>query len=120
MPSEYLSLADLASAQEEDVREYLFPGDESKKVRVKSVTVNRMREYHTSAKKGGSIERRAQCALLAESIVGLDNLPLWTADQLYDIAGKTKTRWFTALVKLVSTHNGSEDEVNVAEKTEKN
>jgi len=116
----YLSLDDLTAAQEQDVKEYFLPCDPSKKVRVKSVSVNRMREYHESAKKGGSVERRAQCALIAESVVGIDNAPLWTAEALYNAAGKTNTRFFTSLVKLVSTHNGSEDEVNVAEEIEKN
>jgi hypothetical protein len=114
--SNYLSLEDLTAAQEQDVKEYLLPCDTSKKVRVKSVSVNRMREYHESAKKGGSVERRAQCALISESVVGIDNQPLWTADQLYNSAGKTNTRFFTALVKLVSTHNGADDDVEEVEK----
>ena len=112
-PSEtYLSLDDLTAAQEQDVREYLMPCDTSKKVRIRSVSVNRMREYQDSAKKGGAVERRAQCALIADSVVGLDNKPIWNADSLYNAAGKTNTRWFMALVKLVATHNGSDDEVN--------
>lgn len=111
----FLSLDDLTAAQEEDVTQYDFPCDPSKKVRVKSATVNRMRQYHESAKKGGSTERMAQCALIAESVVGLDNKPMFTADQLYKAVGTIKTRWFTALVKLVSKHNGAEDEVNESE-----
>lgn len=117
---DYLSLTDLTSAQEEDIKEYLMPADPTKKVRIKSVTVNRMRQYQEAARKGGSVERRAQCALIADSIVGLDNQTLWTADQLYDIAGKTQTRWFSGLIRLVSAHNGHDDEVNAAEETEKN
>ncbi len=119
---QYLSLSDLTESQEEDVREYLLPCDPSKKVRVRSVSTNRMREYQEAAKKGGSVERRAQCALLAESVVGLDNKPLWTTDQLYNVAGKCRTRWFMSVVKLVAKHNGSEDEVEEvkAEEIEKN
>ena len=111
-PSEtYLSLDDLTAAQEQDVREYLMPSDPSKKVRVRSVSKNRMTEYQEAAKKGGAVERRAQSALIADSIVGLDNKPIWTADQLYNAAGKTNTRFFMALVKLVASHNGADDEV---------
>jgi hypothetical protein len=118
----YLSLSDLAAAQEEDVREYFLPCDPQKKVRVRSVSTNRMREYQEAAKKGGSVERRAQCALLSESVVGLDNKPLWTTDELYNVAGKARTRWFMSVVKLVARHNGSDDEVEEvkAEETEKN
>lgn len=112
-PSEsYLSLDDLTAAQECDVREYLLPCDPSKKVRVRSVSVNRMREYQEAAKKGGSVERRAQCSLIADSVVDLDNKPIWNADALYNAAGKTNTRFFMALVKLVASHNGGDDEVN--------
>lgn len=120
--SEYLSLTDLAAAQEEDVREYLMPNDPSKRVRVRSVSVNRMRQYQESARKGGAVERRAQCAMIADSVVGLDNKPLWTEDQLYGVAGKAQTRWFMALVKLVAAHNGGDDEVQEAqtEEIEKN
>lgn len=109
--SDYLSLDDLSAAQEEDVKEYRMPGNEAKKVRVRSVSVNRMRQYHESAKKGGATERMAQCALIADSLVGLDNKPICTADQLYKVSGTTQTRFFTALVKLVSIHNGADDEV---------
>ena len=119
---EYVSLEDLSAAQEEDVREYFLPCDQSKKVRVRSVSVNRMREYQEAAKKGGSVERRAQCALIADSVVGLDNKPIWNADAIYNAAGKAQTRWFMALVKLVAAHNGGDDEVQEAkaEEIEKN
>lgn len=118
----YLSLEDLTAAQEEDVREYFLPCDPSKKVRIRSVSVNRMREYQEAAKKGGPTERRAQCSLIADSVVGTDNKPIWTAEQLYAIAGKAQTRFFMALVKLVATHNGGQDEVLEAklEEAEKN
>jgi len=116
----YLSANDLIAAQEMDVKEYFLPCDPTKKVRVKLVPVTRMREYHEAAKKGGAVERRAQCALIAESVVGIDNSPLWTADDLYNVAGKISTRFFTSLIKVVSTHNGSDDEVNAVEEIEKN
>lgn len=122
MSSEYLSLADLNSAQEQDVKEYFLPCDTSKKVRIKSVSVNRMRDYQQAAAKGGTVERRAQCALIADSVVGIDNQPIWSADDLYNAAGKTQTRFFMALVKLVAAHNGGDDEVTEAraEDMEKN
>jgi hypothetical protein len=118
MSSEYLSLSDLEAAQEQDVREYYLPCDNSKKVRIRSVSVERMRQYQEQAKKGGSSERRGQCALIADSVVGLDNKPIWSADDLYNAAGKSQTRWFMALVKLVSTHNGGDDEVTEAKAEE--
>lgn len=119
---EYLKLEDLETAQEVDVREYFLPCDPSKKVRIASVSVQRMREYQEACRKGGSAERRAQANLIADSVVGTDNKPLWTGAQVYETAGKTKTRWFMALVKLVSVHNGAEDEVleAQAEELEKN
>lgn len=122
MSGDYLTLDDLTSAQEEDVKEYFLPCDPSKKVRVKSVSMNRMREYQESAKKGGAVERRAQCALIADSVVGLDNKPIWTTDALYNAAGKTQTRFMMSLIKLVSAHNGGDDEVEEAkaEELEKN
>jgi len=118
----YLTLDDLTAAQEQDVKEYFLPCDPSKTVRVKSVSVNRMREYQDAAKKGGPVERRAQCALIADSVVGLDNSPIWKADDLYNAAGKTTTRFFMSLVKLVASHNGGDDEVEEAknEAIEKN
>jgi hypothetical protein len=122
MSANYLTLEDLTTAQEEDVKEYFLPCDPSKKVRVKSVSMNRMRDYQESAKKGGAVERRAQCALIAESVVGLDNKPIWNTDALYNAAGKTTTRFMMALIKLVSSHNGGDDEVEQAkaEELEKN
>ena len=122
MSGEYLTIEDLTTAQEQDVREYFMPCDPSKKVRICSVSVNRMREYQEAAKKSGAIERRAQAALIADSVVGLDNKPIWTTDQVYNVAGKSQTRWFMSLVKLVSAHNGSDDEVSEAkaEELEKN
>lgn len=116
----YLSLADLTAAQEEDVTEYKFPCDDSKTVRIKSVTVGRMKQYTESAKKGGQVEKRAQCALISESCVGLDNKPIWTCDELYHAVSNIKTRWFNSLVQLVATHNGAKDEVEEADKVEKN
>lgn len=116
----YLDASDLIKAQEQDIKEYYLPCDPSKKVRVSMVPSTRMREYHESAKKGGAVERRAQCALIAETIVGIDNKPLWTADDLYNAAGKASTRFLTSLIKVVSAHNGSEDEVIAVEALEKN
>ena len=116
----YLSLADLTAAQEEDVTEYKFPCDDTKTVRVKSVTVSRMKQYTESAKKGGLVEKRAQCALIAESCVGLDNKPIWSVEELYNAVSAMKTRWFNSLVKLVAAHNGAEDEVEEVDQTEKN
>ena len=122
MSGDYLTLDDLTTAQEEDVKEYFLPCDPSKKVRVKSVSMTRMREYQEAAKKGGSVERRAQCALIAESIVGLDNKPMFNTDTLYNVAGKTQTRFMMSLIKIVSLHNGGSDEVEEVkyEELEKN
>lgn len=117
---QYLTASMLTEAMEEDVKEYLLPDDPNVRVRVRSVSVARMKQYQEAAQKGGSVERRAQAALIADSIIEPDGRPTFTADQLYNAIGKVRSRRFMALVRIVSNHNGGDDEAKLVEETEKN
>ena len=112
MSKTYFSLAHLEEALNEDIREYPLPDDPEVIVRIKSVSVARMRQYGESVGKGGAIERRAQAALIVDSVINEDGTPTFkSVDEVYNLMGKVRSRRLTGLVKIISQHNGGEDKV---------
>ncbi len=103
----------------EDVAEYSLPDDPTILVRVKSVSVHRMKQYQEAAAKGGNIQRKAQAELIADSVIDENGKPVFSATKLYETMGRVRTRRFIGLVNIVSKHNGGDDEVREAEEAEK-
>ena len=118
----YFSASMLEEATVEDIGEYQLPSDPSVTVRVKSVSVSRMKQYAESSGKGGAVERRAQAALIADSLIDETGKPVFaSADAVYNIAGKVQSRMMGGLIKIISLHNGGEDkaeEVDLEKKSD--
>lgn len=116
--SRYFNEGDILNACEEDVQEYPLPDDPTVIVRVRSVDVDRMKRFQEASAKGGRVALRAQAELLAESIVDEAGNPVLNADKLVTVNGKVRTRRFMNLIRIVSDHNGSNDEVKAREAEE--
>lgn len=112
----YFSAATLEEAMDEDIREYPLPDSPDIIVRVKSVSSARMRQYQESLGKGGSIERRAQASLIADSVIDEHGKPAFNSgEHVYNIMGKVRSRRLSGLVRIISLHNGGEDKAEEAE-----
>jgi len=110
MSKKFFSLAHLEEAMAEDIREYPLPDDPEVIVRIKSVSVARMRQYGESAGKGGAIERRAQAALIVDSVIDEHGNPAFkSVEDVYNLMSKVRSRRLTGLIKIISQHNGGED-----------
>ena len=117
--TKYFNSAMLDEISGEDIGEYPLPFDTDIIVRIKSVPMARMRQYHESIGKGGSVAAAADKALIRESIVNEDGTPVYSAEKVESLL-KGRTRLVSALIRLISYHNGGEDrlvtEVEAAEK----
>jgi len=118
----YFDASMLEGATVEDIGEYQLPDSPDITVRVKSVSVSRMKQYAESSGKGGPIERRAQAALIVDSLVDEHGKPVFSSvEQVYNIAGKVRSRRMGGLIKIISQHNGGEDkaeEVDLEKKSD--
>lgn len=101
----------------EDVGEYPLPFNPDIIVRVKSVSMARMRQYQDAAKKGGSGSIAADKALIRESIINEDGSPVYADNATAESMLKGRTRLIVALINMITAHNGGEDKV--AEDAEK-
>lgn len=112
----YFNAAMLEEAMVEDIGEYPLPDRPDVTVRCKSVTVSRMNQYRESAAKGGAIERRAQAALIFDSIVDEAGKPAFASvEAVYNVASKVRTRRMSGLIQIISLHNGGEDKAKEAD-----
>ena len=109
--AKYLSAENLEEASACDIGEYPLPYDPEMLVRVKSVSMSRMKQFQESQKKGGAVASAAEKALITESIVGPDGLPLYTAETA-ERSLKGKTRFVLALIKMINKHNGGNDNLD--------
>lgn len=112
MSKTFFGAQHLEEALVEDVREYPLPDDPEVIVRIKSVSVARMRQYGESAGKSQAIERRAQAALIVDSVIDEHGKPVFkSVDDVYNMMSKVRSRRLTGLIKIISQHNGGEDKV---------
>lgn len=115
--TKYLTSENVAAVSAEDIGEYPLPFDPEIIVRVKSVSMSRMRQYQEAIKKGGSVAAAADKALIRESIIDPDGSPVYANDDAAEKMLKGRTRLVVALINMISQHNGGEDKV--AEDAEK-
>lgn len=113
--SRYLNAETLPSLSAEDIAEYPLPWDSSILVRVRSLPFSRMKQYTEAQEKGGSYARNQQYQLIQESIIDEHDNEVFSVDAAKQM-GKTRTRLFHALIKMIAAHNGSNDEVAAVEK----
>lgn len=101
--------ADVVSV--EDIGEYPLPFNPDYVVRIKSVSMARMNEFTESNKKGGAVAAAAVKNLIRESIVDEEGKPVYTKDTAEKLL-KGRTRLVGAFIKMISRHNGADDEID--------
>jgi hypothetical protein len=107
----YFCTENIAEVSADDVGEYPLPFDPDMIVRVRSVDMGRMRQYHEAVTKGGSVAIAAQKALIRDSIINPDNSPVYADKDAAERMLKGRTRLISALIQMISAHNGGEDKV---------
>ena len=104
----------------EDVQDYPLPFNPEMLVRVQSVPMNRMKQYHDAVSKGGAVAIAAQKSLIRDSIINPDGSPVYKDSAKAEAMLKGRTRLVSALIQIISLHNGGEDKVtNEADTAEK-
>jgi hypothetical protein len=116
---QYLSAENVEEAAAADVAEYPLPYDPEMIVRIKAASMARLSRYQESQKSNGAAARKAQYALIAESVVDENGQPIWQSAEQVERIGKSKTRLMVALVKMIGHHNGGDDKLEF-ETAEKN
>lgn len=109
--TKYFSTEMLPELAGEDIQDYPLPFAPDIMVRIKSVPMARMRQYHDSVHKGGSVAAAADKALIRESVINEDGTPVYKTDAMAEQMLKGRTRLVTALIRLISLHNGGEDKL---------
>jgi hypothetical protein len=115
--TKYFCSDNIAEVSAADIGEYPLPFDPEMLVRVKSVPMARMKQFFESNQKGGAVASAAEKALIQESIINPDGTPVYASKDHAESLLKGRTRLVSALVKMISLHNGGEDKV--AEEAEK-
>lgn len=108
----------LDEGQVEDVENYQLPDDPSVTVRIRSVSMARMKQYQRMAAKGGEIERRAMADLIADSLVNMQNKTYMDGEVIFKKANGQRTRRMMGIIKLITHHNGGDDDVKLAESSD--
>ena len=102
----------LANVSEEDVGEYPLPfGTEEIIVRVKSVSMARMKQYQDAVQKGGAVAIAAGKALIRDSILNPDGTPVYGDAAKAEAMMKGRTRLIAALLQMINKHNGGDDKI---------
>lgn len=105
----YLDDDNVAEFAECDIAEYALPWNPDVIVRIKSVPMSRIEQFQDANKQGGKVAEHAQNALIADSLVKADGKPFSTASLNKLLTGKA--RLVVALVKMISEHNGGDDQL---------
>ncbi len=115
----FLNKTNVDQVTAEDIEDYPLPYDPEIVVRIRSVSLGRMRQYFESSEKGGTVARKALYALIAESVVDESGQPVFDTPDTVEGVGKAKTRFVNAVQKMIELHNGGKDKLTV-EEAEKN
>ena len=107
----YLCTENLSEVSADDIEEYPLPFDPDMLVRVQSVPMSRMKQYHDSVSKGGAVASAAQKSLIRDSIINPDGTPVYKDNATAEAMLKGRTRLVSALIQMISLHNGGEDKV---------
>ncbi len=118
--TKYLTSENVAEISSDDIGEYPLPWDPEILVRVKSVSMARMKQYQELAAKGGAVASAADKSLIRESIINPDGTPVYATEAMAETMLKGRTRLVAALVKMISRHNGGDDKIaeDAAKKSE--
>lgn len=108
--TQYFSAEMIGEVSAEDIGEYPLPFKSEIIVRVKSVSMARMKQYQESVQKGGSVATSAGKDLIRESIVDENGKPVYTRDTAEQML-KGRTRLVAAFLQMISHHNGGDDKV---------
>lgn len=114
----YFSTEMLDSLSSEDVGEYPLPFAPEVLVRVKSLTMARMKQYQEAHQKGGTVAAAAEKALIRDSILNPDNTPVYQSAEHVEQVLKGRSRLVGALLRMISLHNGGEDKITAEKKSE--
>lgn len=109
--TKYFCSENVAEVSADDIGEYPLPFDPDMIVRVQSVPMSRMRQYHDAVTKGGAVAVTAQKSLIRESIINPDGTLVYKDNAAAEAMLKGRTRLISALVQIISAHNGGEDKV---------
>lgn len=109
--TKYLCTENLNEVSADDIEEYPLPFAPDMLVRVQSVPMSRMKQYHDLVSKGGSVASAAQKALIRDSIINPDGSPVYKDNAAAEAILKSPTRLISALIQMISLHNGGEDKV---------
>lgn len=109
--TKYFCTENVEEVAADDIGEYPLPFDAEMIVRVKSVDMARMKQFQESSKKGGAVASAAEKALIRDSIINPDDSPVYKTMDAVERMLKGRTRLVSALIKMISAHNGGEDEV---------
>ena len=115
--TKYFCTENIAEVAADDIGEYPLPFDPDMIVRVKSVSMARMKQFQEAQKKGGSVASAAEKTLIRDSIINPDDSPVYKTQDAVESMLKGRTRLIAALVNMISQHNGGEDKI--AEDAEK-
>ena len=115
--TKYFCSDNVAEVSADDIGEYPLPFDPEMIVRVKSLPMARMKQFQEAVKKGGAVASAAEKALIRDSIINPDDSPVYGKADVAEAMLKGRTRLISALVKMISAHNGGED--TIAEEAEK-
>lgn len=107
----YLCTENLSEVSADDIEEYPLPFAPDMLVRVQSVPMSRMKQYHDSVSKGGAVASAAQKSLIRDSIINPDGSPVYKDNAAGEAMFKGTTRLISALIQMISLHNGGEDKV---------
>ena len=102
----------MAEVSADDIGEYPLPFDPDMMVRVKSVDMAKMKQFHESSKKGGAVASAAEKALIRDSIINPDDSPVYKTQDAVEQMLKGRTRLIAALISMISRHNGGEDKIS--------
>lgn len=115
----YLNKTNVDQAIAEDIEDYPLPYDPEMLVRIRSVSLGRMRQYFEASEKGGPVARKALYSLISDSVVDEAGQPIFDTPDAVESVGKAKTRFVNAVQKMIEQHNGGRDKLTV-EEAEKN
>jgi hypothetical protein len=109
--TKYLTSENVAEISADDVGEFPLPWDPEMIVRVKSVSMARMKQFQESSQKGGAVAASAEKQLIRDSIINPDGTPVYASTDAAESMLKGRTRLVAALIKMISAHNGGDDKI---------
>lgn len=105
----YLNKETKANLSRVRVSEYPLPYEPDTLVRIKSQPMARMNRYAEAVQTGGDRAKQDTYKLLAESVIDEADEQVFDPKEIQELA-QADTRLVTALIKMVTKHNGGGDQ----------